>query len=78
MLAMLHVLTHDILPVFAMMALGFILGRGNLVSVPDARTLNRVAFLLQPALLFPLTNLLDWHAFQFDAIGLYAICQIHG
>jgi len=76
MLAMLHVLTHDILPVFAMMALGFILGRGNLVSVPDAKTLNRVAFLLQPALLFPLTNLLDWHAFQFGAIGLYAICQI--
>lgn len=73
---MLNVLTHDILPVFAMMALGFVLGRGNVVSGADASVLNRVAFLmLQPALLFPLINKLDWHAFQFDAIALYAGCQ---
>lgn len=77
MLAMLHVLTHDILPVFAMMALGFLLGRAKVISGADASVLNRVAFLtLQPALLFPLINKLDWHAFQFDAIGLYAACQV--
>ena len=51
---MLHVLTHNILPVFAMLALGFLMGRTGKASVEEARAANRIAFLVfQPALIFP-------------------------
>ena len=71
-----HVLTHDILPVFSMLALGFLLGRGGRISGAEAGAINRVAFLvLQPALIFPLVNGLDWSLFRLDAIALYAGCQ---
>lgn len=73
---MVHVLTHDILPVFSMLALGFLLGRFGKVSRAEATAINRVAFLvLQPALIFPLINRLTWSAFRFDAIAIYAGCQ---
>lgn len=73
---MLNVLTHDILPIFSMLALGFALGRVGKISRSEATAINRVAFLvLQPALIFPLISGLDWSAFRFDAIGLYALCQ---
>lgn len=74
---MLYVLTHDILPIFSMLALGYVLGRVNTVSNAEAATLNRIAFLvLQPALIFPLIAGLDWSTFRADAIGLYALCQV--
>lgn len=74
---MLQVLTHDILPVFAMLALGYALGLAGKISRDEAAAVNRVAFLvLQPALIFPLINGLDWSEFRFDAIGLYAACQV--
>lgn len=74
---MIHVLTHDILPVFAMLALGFLLGFFGKVSRDEAAAINRVAFIvLQPALIFTLVNGLDWSAFRFDAIALYAGCQV--
>ena len=74
---MLQVLTHDILPVFSMLALGFALGAAGKVSRDEAAAVNRVAFLvLQPALIFPLINELDWSEFRFDAIALYAACQV--
>lgn len=73
---MFQVLTHDILPVFSVLALGFVLGRAGKVSRAEATALNRVAFLvLQPALIFPLMNGIDWSAFRLDAIALYAACQ---
>lgn len=73
---MFQVLTHDILPVFAVLALGFVLGRAGQVSRAEATALNRVAFLvLQPALIFPLMIGIDWAAFRLDAIALYAACQ---
>jgi predicted permease len=75
--AMLHVLTHNILPVFAMLALGFVMGRAGTVKQEEARTLNRIAFLvLQPPLIFLLLTGLDLSAFRFDAIGLYALAEI--
>jgi malonate transporter len=43
---MLHVLTHNILPIFSMLALGFLLGRAGKVSRQEATTINRVAFLV--------------------------------
>jgi len=74
---MLHVLTHNILPVFSMLALGFILGRTGKVTSAEAMTLNRIAFLvLQPALIFQLMQGLQWSEFRADAIALYAACQI--
>ncbi len=73
---MLHVLTHNILPIFSMLALGFLLGRASKVSRQEATTINRVAFLvLQPALIFPLISGLNWSDFRLDAIALYAACQ---
>ncbi len=73
---MLHVLTHNILPVFAMLALGFILGRAGRVSREEAVSINRIAFLvLQPALIFPLIEGLHWSEFRIDAIALYGACQ---
>lgn len=74
---MLQVLTHDILPVFAMLALGFGLGRAKQIAHADATAINRVAFLvLQPALIFPLIAGLDWQAFRIDALTVYVFCQI--
>lgn len=74
---MLHVLTNNILPIFSMLALGFVLGRMGKMSKSEAAAINRVAFLvLQPALIFPLINGIDWAEFRADAIGLYAGCQI--
>ncbi|WP_417270444.1 AEC family transporter [Celeribacter sp.] len=73
---MLHVLTHDILPVFSMLALGFVLGRLGKVSFDEARAVNRVAFIvLQPALIFPLIAALSIAEFDFRTMALYALCQ---
>ncbi|MCB1333045.1 MAG: AEC family transporter [Roseivivax sp.] len=74
---MLHVLTHNILPVFSMLALGLVLGRFGKVSGDEARVLNRIAFLvLQPALIFKLMAGVDFAAFEFSALARYAGCQV--
>ncbi|KUF11567.1 AEC family transporter [Pseudoponticoccus marisrubri] len=74
---MLHVLTHNILPVFAMLALGFALGRTGQVRHDEAGALNRVAFLvLQPALLLPLIAGQDWSSFRPAPIAAYAGSQV--
>lgn len=74
---MLHILTHDILPVFSMLALGFVLGRIGTVSRDEAAAVNRVAFLvLQPALIFPLIAAVDFRSFALDALAIYALCQV--
>ncbi|MDV7141138.1 AEC family transporter [Tropicimonas sp. TH_r6] len=74
---MLHVLTHQILPVFSMLALGFLLGRANKISREEAAAINRVGFLvLQPALLFPLVSGLDFSEFRVDAMAIYVGCQV--
>ena len=74
---MLHVLTHNILPVFTMLALGFILGRTGTVKQEEARAVNRTAFLvLQPPLIFLLLTNLDLSAIHFDALGLYVLAEI--
>ncbi|WP_226782357.1 AEC family transporter [Oceaniglobus trochenteri] len=76
---MLHVLTHNILPVFAMLALGFVMGRSGKASPGEARAINRIAFLvLQPPLIFLLITGLDLGTFDFGAIALYGLCQALG
>ncbi|WP_102108888.1 AEC family transporter [Oceaniglobus roseus] len=74
---MLHVLTHNILPVFALLALGFALGRAGTMARAEAVALNRFAFLvLQPPLLFLLMTGLDLPSFDVPALGLYVACQV--
>lgn len=74
---MLHVLTHNILPVFAMLALGYVMGRLGTAKQEEARALNRIAFLvLQPPLIFMLLTGLDLSAVRFDAIGIYAAVEV--
>ena len=74
---MLHVLTHNILPVFAMLALGFVMGRLGTAKQEEARAVNRIAFLvLQPPLIFMLLTGLDLSAIRFDAIGIYAAVEV--
>jgi predicted permease len=74
---MLHVLIHNILPVFAMLALGFVMGRMGTASQDEARAINRIGFLvLQPPLIFMLLTGLDLPEIRFDAIGLYAGTEI--
>lgn len=74
---MLTVLIHDILPVFAMLALGFGMGRFGKASAEEATAINRVAFLvLQPALIYPLIAQIDFADFDFAALGVYALCEV--
>ena len=69
---MLSVLLNDILPVFAMLALGFAMGRTGKASTGEATAINRIAFIvLQPALIYPLIagidfSNFDWHAGDND------------
>ncbi|MBV2360644.1 AEC family transporter [Thalassococcus sp. CAU 1522] len=73
---MFTVLTHNILPVFSMLALGFVLGRLGTISRDEAAAVNRVAFLiLQPALILPLIAGLDVAAFELGTLSLYAGSQ---
>ena len=74
---MLHVLIHNILPVFAMLALGFVMGRMGTAKQEEARAVNRIAFLvLQPPLIFMLLTGLDLSALRLDALGLYVATEV--
>ncbi|MEO9824393.1 MAG: AEC family transporter [Paracoccaceae bacterium] len=74
---MLHVLTHNILPVFAMLALGFVMGRFAWASRQEAQVINRIAFMvLQPPLLFMLLTSLDLTAVRYDALALYFVAEV--
>ena len=76
---MLQVLTHNILPVFAILAIGFLMGRRKTFSADEARTVNRVAFLtLQPPLIFALLSSLDFGTIRFDALAIYLLCEVIG
>lgn len=74
---MLQTLTHDILPVFSMLALGLLLGRAGKIRRDEAATVNRITFLiLQPPLIFTLISAIDWQDFRADALGAYALAQV--
>lgn len=74
---MLQVLTQNILPVFAILALGFALGRSNMISGDEAKTANRLAFLVfQPALIFALIATVPFEEFQLATLGRYILCQV--
>lgn len=57
LLEILKVLGDPVLPVYAIIAIGYLLGRRRIVSVPEARSLNRLALtLFLPLLIFGLIN----------------------
>ena len=73
---MFEILINDILPVFSVLVLGFVLGKQNVVSRQEASTLNRIAFLvLQPPLIFLLLAQVDLASFQYLAILSYGAGQ---
>ncbi|NDW00588.1 AEC family transporter [Salipiger sp. PrR002] len=73
---MLTVLTHDILPVFALLALGFALGRRQIFTRQDAASANRIALMvLQPGLIFPLIATVPFADFDLRALLTYGACE---
>ena len=76
---MLNVLVNDILPVFAILAIGFMLGRGRIVSLGEAKTLNRVGFIIfPPPLLILLIVGIDLDGAGFRALGIYFLIEVIG
>ncbi len=69
----LQVLLDPILPVFAIMAFGFFMGRTGRSSVEDAKFLNRFAFaILLPIMVFGLIANAPIHTFSFVPLAVYA------
>ena len=77
---MFTILINDILPVFAVLVLGFILGKTNVVSQSEAATLNRVAFiLLQPPLISLLLSQVNLDVIDFNLNSCMACIKLdHG
>ncbi|KMK66865.1 AEC family transporter [Puniceibacterium sp. IMCC21224] len=74
---MFDVLTGNILPVFSVLALGFLLGRIGMVSGIEARAINRVSFIVfQPPLIFLLIARIDVASFPVRPLALYACAEI--
>ena len=73
---MLTILVQNILPVFSVLFLGFILGKCQMFSRAEAATLNRFAFMvLQPPLIFSLLSQVDLSAFHYLAVFSYGAGQ---
>lgn len=73
---MFTILINDILPVFAVLVLGLILDKTNVVSHKEATSLNRVAFiLLQPPLIFLPLNQVNLATLQYLVTFSYGFRQ---
>ncbi len=71
------VLTDPILPVFAILAVGFFMGRTGVMSIDDARVVNRFAMtILMPILGFDLIANAPIYEFSFTPLLIYAIGQL--
>ena len=74
---MLSALADPILPVFAVMALGLILGRIGLFSEEMARHINSFVFYVgQPALIFLLASNAPFGDYDIVALGLHIVTEI--
>jgi predicted permease len=70
-------LLDPIVPVFAIMAAGFALGRARVLSVAEARTLNRVVMsVFLPILVFGLTSTAEIGAFPLIPLLIYFAAEI--
>ncbi|MEQ9258851.1 MAG: AEC family transporter [Roseovarius sp.] len=73
----LAVLADPILPIFAIAALGYLLGARGLVREEDARLANRICMtIFMPILIFGLLARSDFSAFLWEKLALYAACEI--
>ena len=72
-----NVLSDPILPVFAIMAVGFLMGRAAIITVDDARVVNRFAMtILMPILGFDLIANAPIHTFSLTPLLIYAGGQL--
>lgn len=77
MTAILDVLLDPILPVFAIMALGFASGRSGHLTIAEARILNRVVMsVFLPILLFGLTSTAPIHQISYGPLLVYFASEI--
>ena len=75
--AVLGTLLDPIVPVFAIMAVGFAMGRAGLLAVAEARTLNRVVMaVFLPILLFDLTSTARLDAFRLPPVLIYFAAEM--
>ena len=73
----LTVLLNPILPVFAIMAGGFIAGRARWVSLEDAQVINRFAMtVLLPIFVFNLIATAPMARFPLGEVALYAAVEV--
>ena len=76
---MLQALTDAILPIFAVMAIGFALGARGLVAQEAPGHINRFVLLVAvPSLLFGILSTAPLSAFDWQAIGVYAAGEATG
>lgn len=75
--AMLDVLVNPIIPVFAILAVGFILGKCGWYTVEEARVLNRFAIRIPlPAMGFNLLVAAPVDQFQWSVLGTYHATEL--
>ena len=72
----LSVLLNSILPVFAILAIGFVMGRTGRLNADDARLINRFAMtVLVPILIFRIVTGAPLQEFSLLPVVLYALVQ---
>ena len=75
--AILATLLDPIVPVFAIMAVGFVMGRAGMLAVAEARTLNRVVMaVFVPILVFDLTSTARLDAFRLLPLVVYFAAEM--
>lgn len=74
---MLTTLADPILPVFAVLALGYVLHQTGLFDVAIAQAINKfVFFVATPALVFSIVSVAPMEEFDLRALGLYFTAQV--
>lgn len=74
---MLATLANPILPIFAILALGYGLHRSGLFDVPVAQAINKfVFFVATPALIFSIISRAPIDQFDLRALGIYFSAQL--
>lgn len=73
----LAVMSDPVLPVFAVLVLGFGLSLGRILDAKDAGSINRfVFFLAVPALTFGVLIRADFGDFQWGVVGAYLVSEV--
>ncbi|MBB5516347.1 hypothetical protein FHS89_002378 [Rubricella aquisinus] len=74
---MLQTLANPILPIFAILGIGFVAGRVGWFDAGFAKSLNRfVFFIAQPALVFYVVARAPFAAFEWGALAIYFVSEV--